>query len=105
MAKAISTKKLEKANISCKHFEELIGVSRGTVGRYLIGKVRKEELITRVEVGAQVMSELGLVWPNIHYIPSSEKLIKEYQKNKKQSEKLDKKFKTAFVKAMKKAGL
>lgn len=104
MVKAISQKKINQVNLSVTHFEKLIGVSTGSVGRYMIGKLKKEESIKKIEVGAQVLSELGLVWPSVKYVPNNEKLIKEYEKNKKKSEKLDKKFQTAFKKALKKAG-
>ena len=61
--------------------------------------------IKKISIAIDVMDELGLVWPTVRYIPGDEKRIKEYEKNKKKADKLDKKFTKAYEKALKKAGL
>lgn len=104
MAKSLTTKQLNKANLSMAHFSRLIGVSDKTIGRYFIGKTKGEETLQKINIGAQVLAELDSVWPDIHYTPNA-KCAKEYEKNKKKSDRLDKKFATAYKKALKKAGL
>lgn len=100
----LTIKHLNDASLSMKHFATLVGVKDHTVSRYLQGKNLKQESIDKIEVGASVLVETGLVWPNIKHIPT-EAGKATYEKNKKKSDKLDKKFATAYKKAAKKAGL
>ena len=105
MAKKTSKKNFDQFGISKARFAELIGVSRTSVYRYFHGELKGIELIKKIEIGCEVLCEMDTVWPVLVYIPGSEKHIKEYEKNKKKAEKLDKKFLTAYKKALKKAGL
>lgn len=104
MAKSLTSKQLNKANLSMNHFSRLIGVSHNSIGRYFIGTIKSEENIQKINIAAKVLAELDLVWPTVRYIPNA-KQIKEYEKNKKKLDKLDKKFVKAYEKALKKAGL
>lgn len=104
MAKKVSLQaQLDRHNLKKARFCRLTGVSVSTLERYSAGLVKSDEIIKKIEVARKVLEELDLVWPDVHYIPSSEKLIKAYEKNKKKAEKLDKKFTKAYEKALKKA--
>ena len=106
MAKKITlSDQLGFYNITKAHFCRLTGVCDASLGRYLIGTLKSDVAIKKINIAIDVMDELGLVWPTVRYIPKDEKRIKEYEKNKKKSEKLDKKFVKAYEKALKKAGI
>lgn len=92
-------------NITKTRFSRLTGVCDNSLGRYSIGTLKSEAAIKKINIAIDVMDELGLVWPTVRYIPGDEKRIKEYEKNKKKAEKLDKKFVKAYEKALKKAGI
>lgn len=100
----LTIKHLNDANLSMKHFAALVGSNDGTVTRYLQGKNVKPESIDKIEIGASVLAETGLVWPDLKHVPTKAGKA-TYEKNKKKADKLDKKFATAYKKAVKKAGL
>ena len=91
---------LKKSNITKTHFANVVGLAPMTVTRYL----NKENICDKtriiIETGAKILKEEEFVWPNINYMftPSGKA---SYKKNKKKSDSLDKKFTTAFNKAMK----
>lgn len=106
MAKKASLREqLDYYNLKMTRFCRLTGISQSSAGRYSIGTLKGDEIIKKIEIAADILSELNLVWPDVRYIPGNEKRIKEYEKNKKKAEKLDKKFVKAYEKALKKAGI
>lgn len=100
--KKLKANTIQNYNLSFSHFSKLIGVDSATVNRYFIGKCNNFDVIRKIEIGGIVLEELGLEWPSIKYIPS-EAGRKQYAKNKKVSDRLDKKFATAYKRALKKA--
>lgn len=98
----LTIKALKNANLSDRHYAQLVGVSAASVGKYFTKKNQQLDIIRKIETGAAVLAETQFVWPDIRYVPTV-KIKKQYAKNKKASERLDKKFTTAFKKAMKKA--
>lgn len=104
MTYSSTVKILKEANLSCSHFANLVGVSRDSLEYYICGRNARPETVKKIAAGIVAIKEADLVWPDIHYIPN-QKCIKEYEKNKKKSDRLDKKFTTAYKKALKKAGL
>lgn len=92
-------------NITKTRFSRLTGVSYTSLDRYILGTLKSEVAIKKINIAIDVIDELGLVWPTVRYIPKDEKRIKEYEKNKKKAEKFDKKFTKAYEKALKKAGI
>lgn len=101
--KATFREQLDCYNLKQARFCRLTGISKTALSRYSIGTLKNEETLRKIKIAADVLSELDLVWPDVRYIPGNEKLIKEYEKNKKKAEKLDKKFTKAYMKALKKA--
>lgn len=101
--KTLTVDILKNANLSNQHFATLVGVSVGTLGRYFTGNCTANNF-NRIEIGAQILIETEMVWPDIKYIPNA-KTVKGYEKNKKKSDRLDKKFATAYNRALKKAKL
>ncbi len=96
----LTKKALKTANLSKSHFVKLIGVHGKTLDRYFAKEKMLPITKKTIEIGAKVLKETELVWPDIHYgFTKTEKA--EYKKNKKKSDTLDSRFKKAFDKEMK----
>lgn len=100
----LAVKIIEDANLSKSHFCRLVGVHHRILMRYLNYENLDEETNHKIATGLLTLKDSEIVWPDIHYIPNKG-MEKQYKKNKKESERLDKKFATAYKKALKKAGL
>ena len=98
----LTIKTLKNANLSDRHYAQLVGVSAASIQKYFAKKNQKLEIVRKIELGAAVLAETQFVWPDIRYVPTA-KIAKQYAKNKKASDRLDKKFATAYKKALKKA--
>lgn len=105
MKNSSAVKIIKEANLSMNHFSKLIGVGGGTVSRYLTHGNIKPETIRKIAAGLVAIKETNLVWPDIHYVPNNTKIEKQYTKNKKKSAAVDKKFATAYKKALKKVNV
>lgn len=95
-----NSKFFKEHNISRSHFAKLIGISHTTLSRFEKGFFVNPDTKKKIMTGFDIMNELNLVYPDIRYI-NNEKYEKIYNKNKKKSNSYDKKFATAFKKAMK----